>query len=180
MYKHLEVFELSFSCTFFSLFCFLFSTIYYLSSLQDRSKNSRFLRYGENAGSQEGKSTVDNFHHYGLRSKLRALIGVDAALWREGDSSVSRDVLAGYSGCDSAVDIEKDKVVDNEVEVEESNRIRGSERGSGDSKSKHQQRGTWGMKEVERGSLQDSDIERPYGWHEDLDQYGQVCHVYIS
>ena len=146
-------------------------------SLQDRSKNSRFLRYGENAGSQEGKSTVDNFHHYGLRSKLRALIGVDAALWREGDSSVSREVLAGCSGCDSTANIEGE--VENEVKVEESNRIRGTERGSGDSRSKHQQRGTWGLKEVEQGSVQDSDIERPYGWHEDLDQYGQVCYVYV-
>ena len=98
---------------------------------------------------------------------------MDAALWREGDSSVSRDVLAGYSGCDSTVGL----VVENEVE--ESNRIRGSERGSGDSKSKHQQRGTWGVKEVEQGNVQDSDIERPYGWHEDLDQYGQVCYVYV-
>lgn len=143
---------------------------FYLSSLQDRSKNSRFLRHGENAVNQEGKSTVDNFHHYRLRSKLRALIGVDAALWREGDSSVSRDILAGYSGYDSAVGTE----VENEVGIEESTRIRGSNRGSGDSKSKHQLRGTWGMKEVEHGSVQDSDVERPYGWHEDLDQYGQV------
>ena len=149
-------------------------TFYHLSSPQDRSKNSRFLRHGDNAVSQEGKSTVDNFHHYGLRSKLRALIGVDAALWREGDSSVSRDVLAGYSGYDSTAGIE----IENEVRIKESTRIRDSERGRGDSKSKHQQRGTWGMKEVEQGSVQDSDIERPYGWHKDLDQYGQVCYVY--
>ena len=98
---------------------------------------------------------------------------MDAALWREGDSSVSRDFLAGYSGCDSTLNIEEEEV-ENEVEVEVSDRIRGSERGSGDSKSKHQQRGTWEVKEVEQGSVQDSDIERPYGWHEDLDQYGQV------
>jgi hypothetical protein len=107
---------------------------------------------------------------------------VDAALWREGYSSVSRDVLASHSGCDGTanIEIEKEKEVGNEVEIEESDRIRGSERGSGDSKSKHQQRGTWEANEVEQGSVQDSDIERPYGWHEDLDQYGQVCEVYVS
>jgi hypothetical protein len=103
---------------------------------------------------------------------------VDAALWREGDSSVSRDVLKGYSGCDSTTNKEGEKDKDVGNEVEESDRIRGSERGSGDSKSRHQQRGTWGVKEVELGSAQDS--ARPYGWHEDLDQYGQVCYVYVS
>lgn len=184
----------------------------YISSLQDRSKNTRFLRYGENAGNQEGKSTVDNFHHYGLRSKLRALIGVDAALWREGKSSVTRDDLIGSKGSNSnsmrAVEIEVEKEVerggkerkrggievesrkeskngykmyeekkvsnDNEDSDREDSNREGRERGGGDNKSKHLERGTWVLSEVEQGSVEDADTDHPYGWNEDLDQYGQV------
>ena len=193
----------------------------YISSLQDRSKNTRFLRYGKNAGNQEGKSTIDNFHHYGLRSKLRALIGADAALWREGKTSLSRDDLTGSKGGNSnsdsyscsAVGIEVEKEVEEKVERGGEEKIRcdteienkkendnddrmyeeikgrndkegsdreggsdrdGSDRGGGDKKSKHQERGTWGLKEVEQGSVEDSDTDHPYGWNEDLDQYGQV------
>ena len=52
--------------------------------------------------------------------------------------------------------------------------IEGRDRGGGDNKSKHLERGTWVLNEVEQGSVEDADTDHPYGWNEDLDQYGQV------
>lgn len=128
--------------------------------------------------SQEGKSTEDNFHHYGLRSKLRALIGVDAALWREGETSLSRHDLAGTSAHDKEIVVESYGEERGGGEEKEGSKSKeDSERGAGDSKSKHQQRGTWELEEVEQGIIKDTDADRPYGWREDLDQYGQVRHI---
>jgi hypothetical protein len=115
---------------------------------------------------------VDNFDHYGLRSQLVALIGADAALWGE-----------GYGGSLDGVDTAG----------------RGGDGGGEDRKSQHRTRGTWvtgegeggnrgeggdGIEDTIRDQATDSDIKsgrdsnssasRPFGWGQDLDQYGQV------
>jgi SAM-dependent methyltransferase len=52
---------------------------------KDRSKNARFKRAG--VSSQLGKSMVDNFEFYGLKDRLVALLGMDAAMWGPGEKS---------------------------------------------------------------------------------------------
>jgi SAM-dependent methyltransferase len=66
---------------------------------KDRSKNSRFKRFGEFGGGQcqLGKNTGDNFDYYGLKDRLVALIGMDAALWASGPLSSAPSLAPSLS-----------------------------------------------------------------------------------
>jgi 16S rRNA G966 N2-methylase RsmD len=64
-----------------------------------RTKNTSFQRHGNNT-SQVGKSTVDNFIHYGLQDRLVGLMALDAALWASPIKGVNGRGIDEYSEVD--------------------------------------------------------------------------------
>jgi hypothetical protein len=139
---------------------------------------------------------VDNFDHYGLRSQLVALIGADAALWGEGYGGSLDGVDTAGRGGDGGGEDRKSQHrtrgtwVTGEGEGKNRGEEKGGNRGEGEGGNRgegeggNRGEGGDGIEDTIRDQATDSDIKsgrdnnssasRPFGWGQDLDQYGQV------